>query len=518
MHHRASQTDEEDAPVPGVDQAVQTDTAVPAVPAPDPSAPRGAVAPAPAPAPAVPAVAAGDHPLAAEFAAILDAEWPVYSDRVEALYTAAYDKARRRDTGVPPALVDIRREQSPAQVVTTMRVKKKSFGFWKSFVRIYVRMMPQHTDSPVPGELKPYQLVKTILGWKRGGHHWTVLAEREPLDEYDALPAEWVLLLIFLQPADPNVRLGYKGRAEHPSHSVPLRHQGCQTGASSILGACWWSVSNNVLCMMITGVATLSPLTSAPRTALDPAVPAGIVVRALVALSTPDPAVPVAWLMSVSAPPDSQVKLHIVSHAGLLASTNASGSQLLCLRVFLPVKHRPKSAMAGVRVGEASHPGPNHPKRARSEGPPPEVRDGDVTPLPVRRRRQGKQQVPSQELVAEDAWIAEFDEPESPAAPGSGDDGTSAVPSSLAATSSQDVPMGAGRPSMKVSAHRLTGTQALVGATYLGDKKVWRWQVRSHPPFAGTERQHPADSLEAFIRSHSAKFDAASLELLHVEG
>ena len=28
-----------------------------------------------------------------------------------------------------------------------------------------------------------------------------------------------------------------------------------------------------------------------------------------------------------------------------------------------------------------------------------------------------------------------------------------------------------------------------MGATHLGDKKVWRWQVRSHPPFAGTERQ-----------------------------
>ena len=41
--------------------------------------------------------------------------------------------------------------------------------------------------------------------------------------------------------------------------------------------------------------------------------------------------------------------------------------------------------------------------------------------------------------------------------------------------------------------------------------------MRSHPPFAGTERQHPADSLEAFIRSHSAKFDAASLELLAVQ-
>ena len=74
--------------------------------------------------------------------------------------------------------------------------------------------------------------MKTILGWRRGGDHWTVLAEREPLDEYDALRAEWVLLLIFLQPVDPNVRLGYKGRAEHPSHPVPLCHQGCQTDAS----------------------------------------------------------------------------------------------------------------------------------------------------------------------------------------------------------------------------------------------------------------------------------------------
>ena len=234
VHHRASQTDGMDTPVPGVEQAVQTDAAVPAAPATDPSVPAAAIAPGPAPAPAVPPVAAGDHPLAAEFAAILDAEWPAYSDRVEALYTAAYDRARRRDTGVPPALVDIRREQSPAQVVTTMRVKKKSFGFWKSFVRVYVRMMPQHTDSPVPGKLKPYQLVKTILGWKRGGDHWTVLAEREPLDEYDALRAEWVLLLIFLQPVDPNVRLGYKSRAKHPSLTALVPNQDCQAATSSL--------------------------------------------------------------------------------------------------------------------------------------------------------------------------------------------------------------------------------------------------------------------------------------------
>ena len=200
-------------------------------------------------------------------------------------------------------LVDIRREQSPAQVVTTMRVKKKSFGFWKSFVRVYVRMMPQHTDSPVPGELKPYQLVKTILGWRRGGDHWTVLAEREPLDEYDALRAEWVLLLIFLQPVDPNVRLGYKGRAEHPSFSVPLPNQGYQTGASSTLFAFCWSVSARLLCVPITGVAPSPPLTPVLPTAQNPAVPVGAVVRALVAFSTPDPAVPAGWVVPVSAPP-----------------------------------------------------------------------------------------------------------------------------------------------------------------------------------------------------------------------
>ena len=71
-----------------------------------------------------PAVAAGDHPLAAEFAAILDAEWPVYTDRVEAMYTEAYDRARRRDAGVPPALVDIRREQSPALQKIALQKKK----------------------------------------------------------------------------------------------------------------------------------------------------------------------------------------------------------------------------------------------------------------------------------------------------------------------------------------------------------------------------------------------------------
>ena len=119
VHHRASQTDEVRCPVPGVDQAVQTDAAVPAAPALAPGQPlRLPKAPAPAPAPAVPVVAAGDHPLAAEFAAILDAEWPAYSDRTWRRCTRQrMSRARRRDAGVPPALVDIRREQSPAQVV-----------------------------------------------------------------------------------------------------------------------------------------------------------------------------------------------------------------------------------------------------------------------------------------------------------------------------------------------------------------------------------------------------------------
>ena len=62
--------------------------------------------------------------------------------------------ASHRDAAVPPALVDIRREQTPAELRTRMRVKKKSFGYWQNFVRVYVRMMPQHSDSPVPGELK----------------------------------------------------------------------------------------------------------------------------------------------------------------------------------------------------------------------------------------------------------------------------------------------------------------------------------------------------------------------------
>ena len=267
--------------------------------------------------------------------------------------------------------------------------------------------------------------------------------------------------------------------------------------------------------MLITGVAPSPPLTPLAPAPQDPAVPASAVVRALVAFGTPDSTVPVDRVVPDCASLKHRARSPGASHDCCVECASASEPKLLCPFVLPPAKPRPKCAMAGVRVGEASHPGPGNPKRARSEGPVPEGRDADFAPLPVRRRRQGKQQVPSQELAVEDAWIAEFDEPESPAALGSTDDAESAAPGSSAALGSRDVPMSAPRPSMKVSAHRLAGTQALVGATYLGDKKVWRWQVRSHPPFAGTERQHPADSLEAFIRSHADKFDAVSLELLH---
>ena len=200
--------------------------------------------------------------------------------RLQGLSTRRWSRGRGRHASHVPW------QQSPAQVVTTMRVKKKSFGFWKSFVRVYVRMMPQHTDSPVPGELKPYQLVKTILGWRRGGDHWTVFAERERLDEYDALRAEWVLLLTFLQPVDPNVRLGYKGSAEHLSLPVFAQDQAHHPCTYLTLAAPCASVRDGKASLFVrfTGAApSLPPLPSAqiPR---DSAVPADGVVPALVFL------------------------------------------------------------------------------------------------------------------------------------------------------------------------------------------------------------------------------------------
>ena len=115
-----------------------------------------------------------------------------------------------------------------------------------------------------------------------GGDHWTVLAERESLDEYDALRAEWVLLLIYLQPVDASVRLDCKGAAACLRPFLACLHA-LLTWLSIVRGRIGRLISFCLLCSCVCFCLTTA---ARPPLALAVTAPAG-------APRFPDPIVPV---------------------------------------------------------------------------------------------------------------------------------------------------------------------------------------------------------------------------------
>ena len=57
---------------------------------------------------------------------------------------------------------------------------------------------------------------------------------------------------------------------------------------------------------------------------------------------------------------------------------------------------------------------------------------------------------------------------------------------------------------------RARGRGALLSAGCIKEGQAWRWQIRSDPPMAGTDRVHPGDGLQAFLDTHGEKLQQAS--------
>ena len=150
----------------------------------------------------------GDHPLRDHWAALEAADWPWYSAELERRLAQEYQQ------GNPPlAFVDLRRTNPYTQFIQELRTRKKSWGFWvDQGVRVYVRMLPRHSDAAVPQELKPFDLRKTVLAYSTQSGRWEVLLERGTLDDIEVLDAHWLLCVTIVQPESRRVRaLVYKG-------------------------------------------------------------------------------------------------------------------------------------------------------------------------------------------------------------------------------------------------------------------------------------------------------------------
>ena len=51
----------------------------------------------------------------------------------------------------------------------------------------------------------------------------------------------------------------------------------------------------------------------------------------------------------------------------------------------------------------------------------------------------------------------------------------------------------------------------LLGCAMVTSKGCWRWQIRSHPPLAGTDSPSPHEALHAFLRTHEHRLHEDSL-------
>ena len=233
-----------DPPVPGVSMACQTEApADPPVPGgqstcpPSSSTPPADGQPGVPPGPTASAAASvlppgippgmlrpshGDHPLATQLPAIAQSQWPWLPREHESLYSWAAKQWRRP----PPAYVDWRRTDDMSNFAQVLGGRKKSYGYWlvKS-LRVYVRILPRSQDSSVPEELKPYDLLRTVVAWLGSRQQWTVVESREPFTSVGMMPVDpdHLLQVCILQPEDPEVgRLGvYKGaQHQHCMHNV----------------------------------------------------------------------------------------------------------------------------------------------------------------------------------------------------------------------------------------------------------------------------------------------------------
>ena len=145
-------------------------------------------------------------------------------------------------------------------------------------------------------------------------------------------------------------------------------------------------------------------------------------------------------------------------------------------------------------MGEALKPGPE--KRPADEIPAP---DDPASQIAVRRRITGKQVddlPPVPDLEDEEDSLLEQD--------------NMVIAEEGAGAQAALGP----RTLLKMLVPRANGKETLLSASHIGGRKVWRWQIRAAPAMAGTERAHPADSLQAFLTRHRDSFGAEAQPLI----
>ena len=194
------------------------------------------------------------------------ADWPYYSAELERKL------AQEHHEGNPPlAFIDVRRTNTYTQFMGELRTRKKSWGFWvDQGVRVYVRMLPRHSDAPVPQELKPFDLRKSYGAWLH--HPDQPLLERGTMDDIEVVDALWLLLVVIVQPESRRVRaLVYKGvqqQQQQQQHwqqareQQQVKHTCPRLSPPSVL-------CHSLLCMHV----PLHPMTGAPSRPTPPAPP-----------------------------------------------------------------------------------------------------------------------------------------------------------------------------------------------------------------------------------------------------
>ena len=144
---------------------------------------------------------------------------------------------------------------------------------------------------------------------------------------------------------------------------------------------------------------------------------------------------------------------------------------------------------AGVRIGEASNPGPL----------------SCDSPAPTRRRLRCKSPAginsPAPTVIEEDSLEPQTQQTEEMV------EGES----QLLLPADQADPRRTLRPFLKVRGKRASGAPCLVGCAMVASKRAWRWQVRSKPVLSGGDSHTPEAALRIFLRTHG---EALSAELV----
>ena len=298
-------------------------------------------------------------------------------------------------------------------------------------------------------------LVRTTFGWPKYGSRWHVLDEREPNDNWAPVDQQYLLLVMVLQPANSGdfVPRDYKSSA-----SKQYLHRMSATNNNPPLAPSLHNICTTVCCL---------PCHTTRARELS-----------------------VAYVMPQDLP-CSGARMALLAGAIEVWQRQRCKPRPQCCQGWLLPDEVPSPALQhywhplrGNRIGEATNPGPD--KRLPMDQDPSE--DESLTHLQTRRRLLHKgpdalppvpddedlqESLPDMDATMQDTAIARLEPAAQP------------------------------RTLLKLMVSRAQGgPPVLLSAAWISGKRSWRWQIRAAPAIAGTERAHPAASLDAFYQRH----------------